>query len=147
MNAQLQRRGTPAFPRHAGDGVGRARPLLCSCPGCYRAARVANHLALRADSAGQAGMSCIAGIGGGVAGRMRTAHSRRRILAVDGGVPQCVCACRANAGAAAGTHLVLSDHGVKQHRHADFDATGTEAVHATQVLAAVRALNQEKTHG
>ncbi len=147
MNAQLQRRGTPAFPRHAGDGVGRARPLLYSCPGCSRATQVANHLALRPDRAGQAGMSCIAGIGGGVAGRVRTARSRRRILTLDGGVLQCVCACRANAGAAAGTHLVLSDHGVKQHRHADFDATGTEAVHATQVLAAVRALNQEKTHG
>lgn len=137
----------PAFPRHAGDGVSRSRPLVYSCSGCSSAAQMANHLALRLDRAGQAEMSCIAGVGGGVAGLVRTARSRRPILALDGCVLHCVSACLANAGVVADTHLVLSDYGVKKHKHADFDATEAETVYATQVLPAVQALNQEKTHG
>ena len=42
-------------------------PLVYSCSGCSSAAQMANHLALRLDRAGAAEMSCIAGVGGGVA--------------------------------------------------------------------------------
>jgi uncharacterized metal-binding protein len=138
---------TPAFPQPAGGGMSRSRPLVYSCSGCSSAAQMANHLALRLDRAGQAEMSCIAGVGGGVAGLVRTARSRRPILTLDGCVLHCVSACLANAGVVADTHLVLSDYGVKKLKHADFDATEAEAVYATQVLPAVQALNQEKTHG
>ena len=55
----------------------------------------------------------------------------------------CVSACLANAGVVADTHLVLSDYWVKKLKHADFDATEAEAVYATQVLPAVRVLNQD----
>ena len=120
--------------------MSKALPLVYSCSGCSSAAQMANHLALRLDRAGAAEMSCIAGVGGGVAGLVRTAQSRRPILALDGCVLRCVSACLANAGVVADTHLVLSDYGVKKRRHADFDAGEADAVYAAQVLPATRAL-------
>jgi uncharacterized metal-binding protein len=120
-------------------------PLVYSCSGCSSAAQMANHLALRLDRAGVAEMSCIAGVGGGVAGLVRTAQSKRRILALDGCVLRCVSACLANAGVAADTHLVLSDHGVKKRKHADFDSAEADALYIAQILPAARALKPEDT--
>lgn len=101
---------------------------------------MANQLALRLDRAGEAEMSCIAGVGGGVAGLVRTAQSRRPILALDGCVLKCVSACLANAGVVADKHLILSDFGVKKHKHADFDMVEADAVYAAHVLPAARGL-------
>ena len=115
-------------------------PLVYSCSGCSSAAQMANHLALRLDRAGAAEMSCIAGVGGGVTGLVRTAQSGRRILALDGCVLKCAAACLANAGVVADTHLVLSDYGVKKRRHADFDPAEAAQVYADEALPAAVAL-------
>ncbi|GAB1407248.1 putative zinc-binding protein [Thermomonas brevis] len=117
------------------------RPLVYSCSGCSSAAQMANHLALRLDRDGEAEMSCIAGVGGGVTGLVRTAQGKRPILALDGCVLRCVSACLANAGVVADTHLVLSDYGVKKRKHADFDPAQADAVYAQQVAPAARALH------
>ena len=121
-------------------------PLVYSCSGCSSAAQMANHLALRLDRADEAEMSCIAGVGGGVTGLVRTAQSQRPILALDGCVLRCVSACLANAGVVADTHLVLSDHGVKKRKHADFDLGEADAVYAMHVHPAAQALAGEKSH-
>lgn len=101
---------------------------------------MANHLALRLDRAGAAEMSCIAGVGGGVPGLVRTAQGGRRILALDGCEMRCVAACLARAGVVANVHLVLSDHGVKKRQHADFEPDQATRVYADAVLPAVHAL-------
>ena len=118
-------------------------PLAYSCSGCSSAAQMANHLALQLDRAGAAEMSCIAGVGGGVAGLVRTAQGGRRILALDGCMLKCVAACLARAGATADIHLVLSDHGVKKRRHADFDPVEARHLYREHVLPAARALQGE----
>lgn len=115
-------------------------PLVYSCSGCSSAAQLANHLALKLDREGAAEMSCIAGVGGGVTGLVRTARSGRRILALDGCVLKCVSACLANAQVTADTHLVLSDYGVKKRQHADFDPGQATQVYSDVVLPAARAL-------
>nr|WP_211200291.1 putative zinc-binding protein [Rhodanobacter sp. B2A1Ga4] len=115
-------------------------PLVYSCSGCSSAAQMANHLALQLDRAGVAEMSCIAGVGGGVTGLVRTARSGRRILALDGCVLKCVAACLANAGVAADIHVVLSEHGVKKRQHADFDPAEAQRLYAADVLPAAQAL-------
>lgn len=120
--------------------LSKPRPLVYSCSGCSSAAQMANQLALRLDRAGEAEMSCIAGVGGGVAGLVRTAQSRRPILALDGCVLKCVSACLTNAGVVADQHLILSDFGVKKRKHADFDMAEADAVYATHVLPAARGL-------
>jgi uncharacterized metal-binding protein len=87
-------------------------PLVYSCSGCSSAAQMANHLALRLDRDGAAEMSCIAGVGGGVPGLVRTARGGRRILALDGCVLACARACLASVGLVPVRHLVLGHYGV-----------------------------------
>lgn len=104
---------------------------------------MANHLALALDRAGVAEMSCIAGVGGGVPGLVRTAQGGRRILALDGCMLRCVAACLARAGVAADRHLVLSDYGVKKRRHADFDPVEARRIHTQHALPAAQALRAD----
>ncbi|MDG2539333.1 putative zinc-binding protein [Dyella jiangningensis] len=123
--------------------------LVYACSGCSSAAQMANHFALRLDREGVAEMSCIAGVGGGVPGLVRTAQSGRRILALDGCEMRCAAACLARAGVIADTHLVLSDHGVKKRQHADFEPDEARRVYVDAVLPAVHALaavDEEQRH-
>ncbi len=113
-------------------------PLVYSCSGCSSAAQMANALALRLDRAGVAEMSCIAGVGGGVAGLVRTAQSGRPVVALDGCVLHCVRACLAQAGVMPDVHLTLSDYGVRKRRHADFDSVEAAQVYAAHVLPAAQ---------
>lgn len=101
---------------------------------------MANQMALWLDREGLAEMSCIAGVGGGVEGLVRTARSGRPILALDGCVLHCVRACLARAGVVAERHLTLSEYGVRKRRHADFDPVQAAAVHDAQVRPVARAL-------
>ena len=117
-----------------------ALPLVYSCSGCSSAAQMANRLALRLDRDGVAEMSCIAGVGGGVPGLVKTARAGRRILALDGCPMACVAACLANAGVAADAHLVLSTFGVKKTKHADPDPAQCDAVYRGEVLPAAERL-------
>ena len=73
-------------------------PLVYSCSGCSSAAQMANSLALRLDRDEAAEMSCIAGVGGGVAPLVRLAQSGRRIIALDGCALACVRHCLARHG-------------------------------------------------
>lgn len=120
-------------------------PLVYACSGCSSAAQMTNHLALKLDREGIAEMSCIAGVGGGVIGLVRTAQSGRRILALDGCVLKCASACLANAGVIAHTHLLLSDYGVRKRRHADFDLAEAQQVYAAEVRPAAQALRESTT--
>lgn len=118
-------------------------PLVYACSGCSSAAQMANQLALWLDREGAAEMSCIAGVGGGVTGLVRTAQSGRRILALDGCVLACVAACLQQAGVRADRHLLLSDFGVKKRKHADFDRTEAQRLYREQALPAAQALATE----
>ena len=115
-------------------------PLVYSCSGCSSAAQMANQLALWLDRDDIAEMSCIAGVGGGVAWLVRTAQSGRRILALDGCILAGALVCLARAGIKSAKHLLLSDFGVKKRKHADFDAAEARAIYQWQVVPAVRAL-------
>jgi uncharacterized metal-binding protein len=118
----------------------RRPPLVYSCSGCSSAAQMANHLALLLDRGGLAEMSCIAGVGGGVPGLVRTARSGRPILALDGCAMHCVAACLAREELRADLHLTLSDFGVRKRRHADFDRDEAARVLVERVLPGLRAL-------
>jgi uncharacterized metal-binding protein len=122
-------------------------PLVYACSGCSSAAQMANHLALKLDREGIAEMSCIAGVGGGVTGLVRTAQSGRRILALDGCVLKCVSACLANAGVVADTHLLLSNYGVRKRQHADFNPVEAQQVYAAEVRPAAQVLLDAMTAG
>ncbi|HEX6638659.1 MAG TPA: putative zinc-binding protein [Steroidobacteraceae bacterium] len=118
-------------------------PLVYSCSGCSSAAQMANHLALRLDRDGAAEMSCIAGVGGGVPGLVKTARSGRKILALDGCVLACARACLAREGLTPDRHVVLSEFGVKKRKHADFDPAEAAPIYERHILPAARDLGEE----
>lgn len=118
----------------------RSLPLVYSCSGCSSAAQMANHFAIRLDREGLAEMSCIAGVGGGVPGLVRTARSGRPVLALDGCVMRCVEACLARADVVADRHVLLSDFGVRKRTHADFDADQAASVYGGHVRPVAEAL-------
>lgn len=119
-----------------------ALPLVYSCSGCSSAAQMANQMALWLDRQGEAEMSCIAGVGGGVTGLLRTARAGRPIVALDGCILHCVKACLDNAGVSPDLHLTLSGYGVKKRRHADFDTVQAANVYADEILPQVRTLRE-----
>jgi uncharacterized metal-binding protein len=122
-------------------------PLVYSCSGCSSAAQMANQLALWLDRSGEAEMSCIAGVGGGVEGLLRTARSGRSILAIDGCVLACVKACLAQAGVAPDRHLLLSEHGVRKRQHAAFDEEEARRLFSAVAQPAANALRLRDVAG
>ena len=105
--------------------VKKPRTLVYSCSGCSDVAQLANDVALRLDHTGVAEMSCIAGVGGGVPGLVRTARSGRPIVAIDGCQMHCVSHCLANAGVSATEHVKLYEQGFRKRRGQSY---GDEAV-------------------
>ena len=95
-------------------------PLVYSCSGCSSAAQMANYLALQLDRSGEAEMSCIAGVGGGVKKLVRTALSGRKIIALDGCPLPCVAACLSRYDIAPDLHVELTRFGVRKKQHEDF---------------------------
>ena len=94
-------------------------PLVYACSGCSSVAQLANDCAVELDRQGQAEMSCISGVGGGVPVLLKLARSGRPILALDGCALACVRACLHNAGVVPDQHLVLNRLGAKKRYHAD----------------------------
>lgn len=119
----------------------RKPPLVYSCSGCSSAAQMTNQMALWLDRDGEAEMSCIAGVGGGVAGLLRTARSGRPILALDGCVLACTRACLAQAGLSPDRHVLLSEHGVRKRLHSAFDADQARTLYASVVQPAAQSLS------
>ncbi|NTV10719.1 MAG: zinc-binding protein [Zoogloea sp.] len=118
-------------------GPNERLPLMYACSGCSSSAQMSNYLALRIDRLGVAEMSCIAGVGGGVAPLLRLARSGRPILAVDGCQLGCVRACLEGQGITPDIHVVLTEHGVHKRQHADFDFEQAEEMANTVITAAV----------
>ena len=101
--------------------MAQEKVLVYSCSGCSSAAQMANHIAVRLDRSGNAEMSCIAGVGGNVKALLKVAHSKRKIVVIDGCSLACAKACLSNHDIVADLHIVLSDFGIKKKNHEDFD--------------------------
>jgi len=118
----------------------RKLPLVYSCSGCSSAAQAANYIALKLDREGNAEMSCIAGVGGNVSHLVNIARSGRPIIAIDGCPLSCSLHCLSERGLSADLHLLLHEHGVKKHYHAEFDRTHADLITA-EIAAKARQLN------
>lgn len=73
-------------------------------------------------------MSCIAGVGGGVAALVRLAQSGRPILALDGCRLACVQACLQRVDVTADHTLLLSELGVIKRKHQAYAAEQAEEI-------------------
>lgn len=118
------------------------KPLVYACSGCSNVAQLANQLAVELDRSGAAQMSCISGVGGGVAALVKLAQSGRPILALDGCPLACCQACLAQAGVQADQHVLLSELAIRK-RHGR-DCTVDEQ---QQAAHAVRAALMQLTGG
>lgn len=96
-------------------------PIVYSCSGCSSAAQMANDLAVTLDREQIAEMSCIAGVGGGVAPLVETATSGRPIVAIDGCPLKCTKASLANHDVEPDLHYMLAAEGVPKEYHVDYD--------------------------
>jgi uncharacterized metal-binding protein len=117
-------------------------PLVYSCSGCSSAAQLANAVALKLDRDGSAEMSCIAGVGGGVAPLVKLAQSGRTVIAIDGCPLACARECLAKQGVTPDHHLLLNELGVRKKMHADFDPADVGYLAAY----AVTRLTEASTH-
>ncbi|QNM95138.1 putative zinc-binding protein [Chitinimonas koreensis] len=122
------------------------RPLVYACSGCSSVAQLANDLAIALDRQGEAEMSCISGVGGGVPMLVKLARSGRPILALDGCALACVAACLGNAGVQPDVHLVLNRLGAKKRYHSDCADEERQAVWLT-VSSAARDLRRVAGRG
>ena len=103
-------------------------PLVYSCSGCSNLAQLANHVAVKLDREGVVEMSCIAGVGAGVAPLVRTAQSGRPIIAIDGCPLACARHCLANQGVTPDRHLILTQLGYRKEAHGDFTCEQADQV-------------------
>ena len=118
-------------------------PLVYACSGCSSAAQLANHVAVQLDREGRAEMSCIAGVGGDVPQLLKTLHTGRPIIALDGCPLVCVQSCLTRHGVQADRHYQLHRHGVKKGTREDFDPEQAATVLA-QVCADLDTATQAK---
>ncbi len=109
-------------------------PLVYACSGCSNAAQLANTLAVRLDREQKAEMSCIAGVGGDVRALLKTAHSGRKILVLDGCPLHCARSCLARHAIEPGAHVDLSQFGVKKNFHQDAEPQVVQEVWTRVVL-------------
>ncbi len=120
----------------------RELPLVYSCSGCSSAAQMTNALALRLDREGEAEMSCVAGVGGGVPRLVRMARSQRPVIVLDGCHLTCARACLARENITPCLHRILSETGVRKRYHQDFDPEEADRVYRNLLLE-VRLLREE----
>ena len=127
------------------SSVETALPLVYSCSGCSSAAQMANYLALALDRSGAAEMSCIAGVGGGVAPLVKLARSGRPVLAIDGCPLACARQCLARAGVEPDRHVLLNSMGVRKRLHAEFDQAQADVLLANLQVDLLADLRQPST--
>jgi uncharacterized metal-binding protein len=91
-------------------------------------------------------MSCIAGVGGGVAALVRKAKSGRTIVSLDGCALKCVVACLAGHGIEPTFEFQLTDFGIRKKFHTDFIESDVEVV-KSQVLATMGGIGGDDRGG
>jgi len=106
-------------------------PIVYSCSGCSSAAQMANFLALKLNESGSAQMSCIAGIGGGVAPIIKLAKSGRPIIAIDGCPLNCSLECLKKIDCQASLEINMSKFGVRKINGEEFDRAQAENILST----------------
>ena len=109
----------------------RILPLIYSCSGCSNNAQLTNDVALALDKIGEAEMSCIAGVGGGVKNLVKKAQSGRIIVALDGCQLHCVKGCLAQHDVSPTLHYTLTEHGIKKQNQTEYEENDFETVKAT----------------
>lgn len=103
-------------------------PLIYSCSGCSNIAQLANQVAIELDREHIAEMSCIAGVGGGVASILKKAKSGREIISLDGCTLHCVKNNLAQHNIRSTYHYTLTEYGIKKKYHMDYSLSDVSMI-------------------
>lgn len=109
---------------------------------------MANKIAIGLDRKGIAEMSCVAGVGGGVAPIVKKAKEADYIIGIDGCPLACVKACLKQQGLVPSQYYELNSMGVQKKIHENFDlsqAVELEYLIARDVTHKLNEFNKAKT--
>lgn len=113
-----------------------APKLVFACSGAADVGAVADQAARKLTRDGKGRMFCLAGVGGRVAGIMKTTESAEEILAIDGCPLDCAKNCLEQAGFSRFEHLQLADLGMTKGSTEVNDANISGAAEAGAALLA-----------
>lgn len=97
---------------------------LFSCSGASNVGQLSNQLAIELTENGVGKMMCAVGIGGQVAGLLRSAEGCDRIIAIDGCPLNCTKKTLELAGIGIDRHILITDLGIKKNK--DLRVKGSE---------------------
>lgn len=119
-----------------GCNCNAAPKLIFACSGAADVGEIADHVARKLTRDGSGKMFCLAGIGGRVAGIMKTTEAADQILAIDGCPLNCAKQTLEAAGFTNYKHLQLADIGLAKGQSPPTEETiAATAVKAAQLLA------------
>lgn len=119
-----------------GCNCSAAPRLIFACSGAADVGEISDRVARKLTHEGSGKMFCLAGIGGRVAGIVKTAETAQTILAIDGCPLNCAKQTLEAAGFTAYKHLQLADIGlVKGQSPANEETIAAAASKAAQLLA------------
>jgi uncharacterized metal-binding protein len=91
-----------------------APALIFPCSGSADVGEIADRTARKLTCDGVGKMSCLAGIGGGVAGMIESAKGASGVLAIDGCPIDCAKKTLEKAGINGFVHVRVTDYGMKK---------------------------------
>lgn len=83
--------------------------LIFSCSGCTDVGELSDQSARKLSREGIGKMSCLAGVGGGMSGFIKSAETAAKVLAIDGCQLHCSKKTLEKAGVNSVAHLCLED--------------------------------------
>ncbi len=98
----------------SGCACGEAPKLIFACSGAADTGAIADQAARKMTRDGTGKMYCMAGIGGGISGILKTTESAKDILAIDGCPVNCVKNCLEKAGFMEFKHIQVTDLGFEK---------------------------------
>jgi uncharacterized metal-binding protein len=109
--------------------------LVFSCSGCADVGELGDQAARKLSRDGIGKMSCLAGVGGGMSGFIKSAEAAAKVLAIDGCQVHCSKKTLEKAGVISMVHLCLEDIGfIKGQTEVSAENISTVTRQATVLL-------------
>jgi len=89
-------------------------PLILACSGGSNVGQLTNQAAVELTREGRGKMFCLAGLGGDIAGIIKTVREASEVIVLDGCALGCAKAIMERAGLPLGTYLVATDLGIEK---------------------------------
>ncbi|MCB2185372.1 MAG: putative zinc-binding protein [Deltaproteobacteria bacterium] len=110
----------------------RGKTMLLSCSGGSNVGQLANQACIELTQEGWGQMSCLAGVGGKLAGFLESARNATDLVVIDGCEVGCARAIFAEAGVELRGHLVLTRLGIAKNK--DLNLLGADIARVKEAV-------------